>query len=322
MRADRLVALLMLLQARGRMTAQALAVELEVSERTIYRDIDALGMAGVPVYGAPGPDGGYALVDAYRTTLTGLSATEARALFMLSVPGPLAELGLGQEFRNALRKLAAALPDARRDDEERVRRRFHLDFAWWDQEAAAAAPHLRTVHQAVLEDRRLHITYTGLSAPALHRLVEPVGLVAKAGAWYLVYRQDGRTRVRRVADLLDARLDDTSFEHPADFDLAALWTAWCRSQAADRRRYWVTLRVAPASVEVLRARLGRVADRAADDADVDAAGRRTVELAFASLEEARERLLGFGCGVEVLSPRALRESIADYARQIAALYAT
>ena len=319
MRADRLVALLMLLQARGRMTAQALAAELEVSERTIYRDIDALSTAGVPLYGAPGPDGGYALLDAYRTTLTGLSAPETRALFMLSVPEPLTDLGLGQELRNALRKLAAALPDVRRDDEEHVRRRFFLDFAWWEQDTAAAAPHLHTVHQAVMEDRRLHITYPGLSTPALHRLVEPVGLVAKAGAWYLVYGQAGRMRVRRVADLLDARLDDTQFEHPADFDLAAFWTAWCHSRAADRRRYWVTLRVSPASMGALRARLGRVVP---DDGAVDAEGRRTMELAFASLEEARDRLLGFGRGVEVLSPRALRYTIADYARQIAALYAT
>ncbi len=319
MRADRLVALLMLLQARGRMTAQALAAELEVSERTIYRDIDALSLAGVPIYGAPGPEGGYALLDAYRSTLTGLSEPETRALLMLSAPGPLADLGLGQDLRRALSKLAAALPDVRRAEEERMRRRFYLDFTWWEHDDAAAAPHLRTVHQAVLAACRLHITYAGLSAPAIHRLVEPYGLVAKAGDWYLVFGQQGRIRVRRVAALLDARLDEETFTLPADFDLAAFWAEWRRARAADRRGYWVTLRVSPASLGVLRARLGRVADRpsAAPDAGD---GWRTVDLAFASLEDARDRLLGFGRGVEVVAPRALRCSVADFARQIAALY--
>jgi predicted DNA-binding transcriptional regulator YafY len=324
MRGDRLVGLLMLLQARGRMTAQALAAELEVSERTIYRDIDALSLAGVPIYGAPGPDGGYALLDAYRSTLTGLSEPETRALLMLSAPGPLGDLGLGQDLRRALSKLAAALPDARRVEEERARRRFHLDFAWWEHDDAATVPHLRTVHQAVLEDRRLHIVYAGLSAPALARRVEPYGLVAKAGDWYLVYAVEGRVRVRRVATLLDAQLSDQTFTHPPDFDLVAFWAEWRRARAADRRGYWVTLAVAPAALEWLRARLGRGAVLLPDDDQaehpVDECGRFILEVAFASLEDARDRLLGFGRGVEVLAPLALRCSVADFGRQIAALY--
>jgi predicted DNA-binding transcriptional regulator YafY len=298
MRAGRLVSLLMLLQARGRMTAHALAAELEVSERTIYRDMDALSLAGVPIYGAPGPDGGYALLDSYRSTLTGLTEPETRALLLLSVPGPLADLGLGQDLRQALNKIAAALPDARRAGEERVRRRFHLDFSGWEHDDA----------------------FAGLSAPELRRLVEPYGLVAKAGDWHLVYHRADRVRVLRVGDLLDARLDDARFTYPAGFDLAAFWADWRQARAAGRRGYWVTLAVAPASIASLRARLGRVADRVQDDNHVDANGWRTVELAFASLEDARDRLLGFGRGVEVLAPHALRCSIADYGQQIAAVY--
>lgn len=320
MRADRLVSLLMLLQARGRMTAHALATELEVSERTIYRDIDALSVAGVPIYGEPGPEGGYALLDSYRSTLTGLSNPEIRALLMLSVPGPLVDLGLGQELRAALRKVAAALPDARRSEEERVRRRFHLDFSAWEVDVVAGTPHLRVVQQALMQDRLLHIVYAGLSAPAIQRCVEPYGLVAKAGDWYVVYRQRSHVHVRRVADLLDAYVDEACFAYPTDFDLTHFWDAWRQEQAAARHRYPVTLRVSPQSLRDLRTRLSRMVNQSADVALVDPDGWSRVTLAFASLEDARERLLGFGRGVEVVAPAALRASIADYAQQIAELY--
>jgi len=148
----------MLLQIRGRMTARELGKKLEVSERTIYRDIDALSAAGVPVYGEPGPEGGYALVDSYRTNLTGLTKGEVRALFMLGIPAPLADLGMSQELGAALLKLSAALPDARRHDEERVCfcQRFHLDSTWWRQ-GEELVPHLQTIHQAVWQDRKLHL---------------------------------------------------------------------------------------------------------------------------------------------------------------------
>ena len=192
MRADRLLSLLLLLQARGRLTAPKLAQELEVSERTIYRDIDALSAAGVPVYGEPGRGGGYALLDSYRTNLTGLTEGEVRALFMLSIPKPLTDLGVGQELGAALRKLAAALPSARRDDEQRVRQRFLLDAVGWEQ-AAESVPHLPTVHRAVWEDRRLHLKYRiGPLAVQIEQTVEPYSLVAKAGDWLVVLRGAGR----------------------------------------------------------------------------------------------------------------------------------
>ena len=158
MRADRLLSLLMLLQTRGQMTAQELAKELEVSERTIYRDMDALSVAGIPIYGEPGPEGGFALLNSYRTNLTGLTEGEVRALFMLSIPAPLADLGVSQELRSALLKLSAALPDSHRRDEAKVRQRFHLDSTWWHQ-GAEQLPHLSTVHDALWQDRQLHIVY-------------------------------------------------------------------------------------------------------------------------------------------------------------------
>ena len=206
MRADRLLSLLMLLQTHGKLPAHQLAKELEVSERTIYRDIEALSMAGIPIYGEPGREGGFALVDHYRTTLTGLSDAQVQALFMLNIPAPLADLGVRQEARTALLKIAAALPGDHREDERRVRQRFFLDAVGWDR-GEEAVPHLQTIHQAVWHDRQLWISYRiGPLAVDLEQRVEPYGLVAKAGIWYLVYRRGEALRVQRVSRLLDARL--------------------------------------------------------------------------------------------------------------------
>jgi len=221
MRADRLLSILLLLQARGRMTAQELADEVEVSQRTIYRDVEALSMAGVPVYADRGPGGGFALLDRYRTTLTGLNRDEVRALFMLSIPEPLAQLGLDGELKAALLKLSAALPEARRPDEALVRQRFHLDSAWWFQ-PEEPVPHLPALQQAVWEDRRLHLAVRLPFDTRVEWLVDPYGLVAKAGVWYLVCARKNHLRVHRVSDVLTAHVADERFQRPADFDLGLL----------------------------------------------------------------------------------------------------
>lgn len=320
MRADRLLAILLLLQARGKMTAGELAQELEVSERTIYRDINALSIAGVPVYGESGPEGGYALVDRYRTNLTGLTEGEVRALFMLSIPAPLADLGVSQELRTALLKLSAALPEARRCDEERARQRFHLDSAWWRQ-GEERMPHLQTVHQAVWQDRKLHIVYRPPFAIEIERLVAPYGLVAKAGVWYLVYARNDAIRVHRVSDLLDVSISAESFKRPAGFDLAAFWGEWCAEYEAFLSDFTATVRVAPPFIPELPRYFGNhIHTKIAQAGPPDAAGWIQLELAFESFEAARNRLLGFGRGVEVLEPRALRRSVLDYAEQIVDLY--
>lgn len=328
MRADRLLSLLMLLQARGRMTAARLAQELEVSERTIYRDIDALSTAGVPIYGDPGPAGGYALLDSYRTNLTGLTEGEVRALFMLSIPQPLTDLGVGQELGAAFRKLAAALPGARRGDEQRVRQRFHLDSAAWD-EVELAEPHLPTVYQAVWQDRKLHIAYQ-IHSLAVHveQTVDPYGLVAKDGAWHLVYGVNSSgelrlatVRVLRVTALLDARVSSESCIRPADFDLAAFWREWCVARNVSRARYVVTVRVAPDFVPKLPIYFGNaVREHIAQAGTLDSEDWLTLQLAFESLEAARARILSFGRAIEVVEPIPLRRSILDYAEQIMDLY--
>jgi predicted DNA-binding transcriptional regulator YafY len=325
MRADRLLSLLMLLQSRGRLTAYELAAELEVSPRTVYRDLDALSGIGVPVYAERGPGGGCALLEGYRTTLTGLTEDEVCALFMFSLPlldspGPLAQLGLGPELKAALLKLAAALPAARRGDDQRVRQRIHLDPVAWTQ-GEEAVPHLQTLHQAVWEDRRACLNYRLPFGTPVERSVEPYGLVAKAGAWYLVYFVEDRPGVQRVAQLLDVRLEEPRFSRLAGFDLAAYWSAWCAARANDPAAFPVRARLAPALVGALPAYFGaRAAEILARAGPPTADGWMTVELAFDSFYQARERLLGLGGAVEVLEPLALRLSLADFAAQIAGVY--
>lgn len=320
MRADRLISLLLLLQTHGRQSATQLASRLEVSERTIYRDIDALGAAGVPVYSDPGPHGGFSLLDSYRTTLTGLTSDEMRALFMLSIPAPLIELGLSQELKAALLKLSAALPQRHQPEQEFIRQRFYLDTTWWEQPGDAPL-HLRTIHQALSADRLLAIRYRSLSGVPVERQVEPYGLVAKAGAWYLVYAVHARLRVLRVSDLQDAQVIQAGFSRQPDFDLVAFWDAWCREE--ERRQHAFTATVL--ATERLVPHLNRIVsarplDEMPETSRPARKGWQILRLAFPSFEDARRSLLGYGRAVEVLEPPALRRSMLDYAEQIIDLY--
>jgi len=238
---------------------------------------------------------------------------------MLSVPAPLADLGVSQELKSAMLKLTAALPAARRPNEEYVRQRFYLDSAGWQRDEEAV-PHLKTIHQAVWQDRKLHLTLRAFSVE-VQKLVDPYGLVVKAGVWYLVCAAQGRIRVHRISYLVDARLADEKFERPADFDLAAYWQASCAELEQNRAGYSVTVRVAPDFVPVLPRYFGNnVREKIARAGPPDAQGWITLELAFESLEAARDRLLDLGRGVEVLEPYALRRSLWDIAEQIVALY--
>ena len=318
MRADRLLTLLLLLQTRGRLSAAALARELEVSERTVYRDINALSASGVPVYGEAGRDGGFSLLDSYRTSLTGLSEKEVRALFMLRIPAALAQLGVEDDLRTAMLKLAAALPMARREDEEKVRQRFYLDSTPWEM-AETAVPHLHVVHQAVWQAQKLRLTYSlPFHAITVQQMVEPYGLVAKSGAWYLVYYRD-RFRVHRVAGLQAAQMTDEAFTRQPGFDLSAFWQAWCSQQSSHRSRYPVTVRVTPQFIAEMTGYFA-ASELGSDRPDAAADGWVQLTLHFESLEAARTRLLPAGQAIEVLEPLALRVSIADYARQILTLY--
>ena len=320
MRADRLLSLLMLLQTNGRMTAQELAEDLEVSERTIYRDIEALSAAGVPVYTERGPGGGCALLDSYRTDLTGFTDDEVRALFMLSIPAPLAELGVSQELKAALLKLSASLPAARRYEENRVRQRIHLDSIPWFQ-PQEPVPSLQTIHRAIWQDRKLHLTRRLIFEAQVEQLVDPLGLVAKAATWYLVCGMDDQIRIYRVSQVIDARISDEYFQRPIDFDLVTFWNQRCAKHEEDRPYFPVKVRVSPDLFPILVQHFGdqshaQILQFGSPDTD----GWRTITLPFETFEAARSRILSFGRAIEVLEPQALRKSVVDFANQIDDFY--
>ncbi|MCU0507820.1 MAG: WYL domain-containing protein [Anaerolineae bacterium] len=315
MRADRLLSLLMLLQSRGRLTAAQLARELEVSERTVYRDIDALSAAGVPVYGDRGPDGGYALLDSYRTDLTGLTDGETRALLLLTIPSALGDLGLDDDMAQALRKLAAALPASRRGEEERVLNRFYLDPNDWRERGAGPA-HLGALQRAVWEDLLVDIAYHLPSGPLVNQRIAPYGLVAWAGEWRVLTLVEGRVLAYAVSELAEAQLTGEHFARPARFDLRGAWAAWRAGRDA-RPRYAMTLRV-DGWLAARLARYGIETDAGGQTAESD--GRVTVRGSCDSFDDARARVLALGGAVEVLEPEPLRRSVIDYAEQIARRY--
>jgi predicted DNA-binding transcriptional regulator YafY len=320
MRADRLLSLLMLLQTRGRMMAGDLANELEVSVRTIYRDLTALSTSGVPVYTERGPGGGVGLIEEYRTTLTGLTPDEARALFMLSIPAPLDKLGVGGELKAAMLKLSAALPDSRRGVEQRTRQRIHLDSSWWFQ-SDEALPNLAVLQQAVWEDLCLRIRVRwDFFNTEFEQQVEPYGLVAKASLWHLVYGLGGAPHVVRVSQVVTAEMLPATFTRPADFDLAAFWEEWCREYET-QPPFVARVRVAPEALPALSYYLDERARRLPGRAShPDADGWVMLDLPFESFVTARTRLLGLGRAVEVLEPEPLRKSVLDFAEQIVKLY--
>ena len=315
MRADRLLSILLLLQVRQRVTAGELARRLEVSERTIYRDMDALGSAGIPVFAERGHGGGWGLVDQYRTDLTGLNRAEIEALF-LQPSGLLADLGLDKASTTALIKLLAALPSSRRRDAEHVRQRIHVDGAGWFQDKEHV-PFLSTLQEAVWQERKLGLSYRRGDGQVVERLVDPLGLVVKGRVWYLIAAVEDGMRTYRVSRVQDARVTDQPCVRPDGFDLAAHWEASVVRFKADLPRYPATLRTTPDVVpHMRRLRYVQIKDVSQPDAD----GRVTVCVQFETEDDACAYALGFGAQVEVVEPPALRQRVMDAARGIVALY--
>lgn len=321
MRASRLLTILMLLQTRGRMSAPELARELEISLRTVYRDIEALSAAGVPVYAERGPAGGYQLLDGYRTRLTGLTPDEADALFLSGVPGPAAELGLGALLATAQLKLLAALPPELRSRTGRIRERFHLDAPTWFHDTEQPAE-LAAIADAVWNQRRLRIRYRRWAAPReVTRTLDPLGVVLKAGVWYLVAASERQPRTFRISNILALEVLEESFERPAGFDLAAYWQEWSRRFERNLYREEALIRVSPMGLARLPIFLGPVGARAAETAGLpEADGWTRLALPIESVEHAVVELLRLGADVEVLAPTALRARLAETARSLDRIY--
>ncbi|MER6007516.1 YafY family protein [Nonomuraea angiospora] len=322
MRASRLVSILLLLQTRGRMTAQDLAERLEVSVRTIYRDVESLHSAGIPLYGDAGPKGGYQLLDGYRTRLTGLTTDEAESLFLAGLPGPAAELGLGAVVTAAQLKLMAALPVELRDRAGRIQERFHLDAPTWyrDQEPVTYLP---AVADAVWNERRIQVRYRRWKAPQeVERRLDPYGLVVKAGRWYLVARAGEDVRTYRVSQILDLHPLPEGFTRPDGFDLAAYWQGYLAEFEARLRRGEAVLRLSPRGVERVPDLMtpGVVAAARESAQPPDEEGWTRVTVPIESIEHALAEFLRLGTDAEVLAPAELRDRMAATATELAARY--
>lgn len=321
MQASRLLSILMLLQSHGRLTAPALARALEVSPRTILRDIDQLSAAGVPVWGEPGRTGGFQLREGWSTKLTGLTEPESQALLLAGLPGAATDLGLGSAAASARLKMVASLPAEWREQAQRVGARLHIDPVDWYR-SSETPTHLRAVADAVWNSRRVAVHYESWRGSA-ERELEPLGLVMKAGTWYMAARATGQDSVRsyRLTAVKTLRTLPTRFRRPKAFDLAAYWQA-------SAAHFEAGLRALPARVAVSPRALGWLLNErhpfSADSAPVRdpvPAGWTTVLMPIESIEHGARRLLSYGAEVEVMSPPALRQRLLEELKATRARYA-
>jgi predicted DNA-binding transcriptional regulator YafY len=326
MRASRLVSILLMLQTRGRVSARVLADHLEVSIRTVYRDIDELSASGVPVVVERGAAGGFELLDGWRTTLTGLTPDESQTLFLSGLPGPAAELGLGDTMASAHLKVLAALPREWQREAQRVSSRFHVDLAGWYRRIAPVR-HLRALADAVWADRWIAIRYESWDG-VVERELEPLGLVIKAGEWYLAAQPHGgrrapTPRTYRVSNIRELTVQG-SFTRPGRFDLAAYWSESTRRFERDIYRGTAEVRLSPRGRKLLcsasAAVEAAIEAAIAQPPGVGADGWLRVTIPIESLGHATGQLLALGIDAEVLGPPELRAQVRDTARAVAERY--
>jgi len=318
MRADRLLSILLLLQVHRRQTARELAQRLEVSERTIHRDMEALSAAGFPVFAERGSGGGWMLVEGYKTNLTGLNKNEIQALFLTKPLRLLADLGLDKASDAAMLKLEAALPSAHRDNAEHARQRVHIDISGWNRNDEAVRL-LPVLQQGVWQERKLKFTYERSGCDPVDRLADPLGLVAKGSVWYLVAVVDDDIRSYRVSRFRTAELTDELCVRPKGFNLAEFWDQSKVSFKTHLPHYQATVRAHPGVFPRMNfaGRFARIEHASPPDTD----GWIRVAMRFDVEEMAIEYALSFGSKMEVLDPASLREKVVDAAKSTIAFYA-
>jgi predicted DNA-binding transcriptional regulator YafY len=305
MRADRLLSILLLLQSRGRMTARSLAERLEVCERTILRDMEALGAAGVPVVADRGAGGGWRLIDGYQTKLTGLTAAEIQTLFLGRPPKLLADLGLKEAADAAWIKLQAALPIEVRERAEFVRSRILIDARRWRDQSEAIRG-LPTLLEALWQSRRVRFVYEPYDPDRCderERVVDPLGLVARGSTWYLIAQREGAIRTYRVSRIRDATVIAEPSARPPGFDLATHWEASSSAFREQLPRYYATFLAERSIMPWIRYRGWRLQDESAEG------DRVRIRVRFDVEDEALMFALSFGPALEVLEPVALREKV-------------
>lgn len=319
MRAGRLLTILMMLQSRKQVTAPELATTCGVSLRTIYRDIEALSALGIPVYADRGAEGGYRLLDGYRTRLNGLSGEEAEALFLAGLGGPASDLGLGTVMPMAELKLLAALPAEVRASAERIRATFHLDApAWFTQSEQPGS--LPAIAKAVWDQRQIRVRYQSWKGEG-ERLLSPLGIVLKGGGWYMVGEADGGLRTYRISRILELEVLDQGFERPRDFDLAAYWHSSTRRLESELYPHQARVRLSPRGRQLLEHLYpASVQSGAAIATEPDSDGWYSATLPVATPAHACFELMRLGADIEVLEPPALRKAMREMASSLFELY--
>ncbi|KQZ30772.1 transcriptional regulator [Mesorhizobium sp. Root552] len=317
MRASRLLSILTTLQAKGHVTAQALAAECEVSLRTIYRDVDALSAAGIPIYSVQGSSGGYRLLDGYRVRLNGLSSTETEALFLAGLTRQAADLGMGAVVASARAKLLAALPEAMRPGA--MKTRFHFDAPAWFAEPETL-DHLPAIADAVWNQHPIRMRYQSRTTDK-ERQVEPLGIVLKGGAWYLVAQVHNEVRTFRVSRISKMMVLDDRFEYPKAFDLEGYWAESIRRYEVDLHPNRAEIRLSPWGIDMMEELLPPyVRNGAVISEEADARGWRQVSVSVGSMAHAAMEILRFGKDVEVIGPPDLRTEMANVVGALAKFY--
>jgi predicted DNA-binding transcriptional regulator YafY len=312
MRADRLVSIVLLLQTRGKLTTKTLATELEVSQRTILRDLDALTTAGIPIYADGGHGGGVALDENYRLSLTGLKEAEVRSLFVSSNSRLLSEIGLGEAAEGAQLKLLAALPLAHQSAVELIRQRIHIDPLWWWHDSQQL-PFWEALQQAVYEDRCIQTIYENSSGNRTERTLEPYSLVAKSSIWYLIARHDAGFRTYRVSRFQSISLLETTFHRQPDFDLPIYWQEHLQEFTENLSEYRFTLEIAADRVNFLQWIIPGRYQLVAIPEDHEYV---VVHLHLESVDLARMLIFGLGASVRMIEPPELREAVLKTAQEV------
>lgn len=312
MRADRLLTLILLLQTRGKLTAKELAEELGVSRRTILRDINALSFSGIPVYSEGGHGGGIALIEEYRTSLTGLNKSEVQTLFLTSNNQALRDVGLGNASENLLMKLLTALPKAHHSTADHIRQRLMIDPTWWWHDTVTS-PFWDELQQAVYEDRLIEAIYENFDGTIAERVLAPYSLICKSSLWYLLAERDGELRTYRVTRFHSIRVLEQSFTRRPDFDLPTYWQEHVKNFENIVGEYHCTLRIHPEREMFVkwlmpgRWELVQVADER---------GWITFSLMMDTDLLAKMLVFGLAGFVEIISPAELTESVAAQAREV------
>jgi predicted DNA-binding transcriptional regulator YafY len=312
MRADRLISILLILQRKKKVTAAELAAQLEVSERTIYRDVVAMSSAGIPIYTEKGPGGGIMIVDDYRADLVNMSQDEIEALSLLSIPDEFERLGLGESLQSAFKKLKVI----QRSAASTPRKVIYIDPSGWHTDTAGQSQ-LQRIMEALNRQKKVLVRYRFIREMINELIVDVLGIVSKELNWYVVWKMGEKISVRRLSDIVDIRLLAETSEYPPDFDLQLFWEQWCKENLLERNRFEVQLKVAKNALLLFNQLFSEQSELDSETFySEDVPDWLETRLRFSTLEEARYRLLGLGAAVEVISPKALRWSMHDYAKQV------